>query len=213
MTAPNGDTEFLDDPPERGVLELLSDIRSGRTPARAIDQQTRRDCVEYLTAEGVTVPEIAQLLDRNERTIRRDIEHIRESNALRVDEGFSARMAGELLCDARTCISRIRRVSREREAPHAARIDAERAVFEIRDRLIARLQNLGYLPSAAQKFQGELTHKIDEPPSFDEIKSEIMRLSAIESSAQSAPGPSGDPQRSAEAPDALELPGMEGGAR
>lgn len=167
----------------RGVLDLLADIKSGRVAARTLDPEVRRVCVEYLFGEGVQIAEIAQLLCRTERTVRRDLDEIRRANALDVDPGFADQIAGELLSEARVSIGRIRRVTREKDAPHAARIDGERTIVQILDIVANRLQSIGYLPSATQRIQAELTHAI-EPLSFDAVTMELERLKGLESGAR-----------------------------
>jgi len=186
------------DDQDRGVLDLLADIKSGRVGANAISPQTRRMCVEYMVGEGVHIAEIAQLLGRTERTIRRDLDEIRKANALEIDDGFADCMAGELLMEARASVSRIRRVTRERDAPHGARIDGERAIVQILDTTIHRLQSLGYLPSATHHVKAELTHSISEPPPLDEIEAELERLKLLESGSQ--PDPATTPNHDKESP-------------
>jgi len=165
-------------PHERGVLEVLNDVKSGAVTPRSLHARDRKRCVEYLLGEGVSVPEIAQLFKRTERTIRRDIDSIRAANALVVDEEFAPRMAGELVNEVRASIARIRRTTRDKDCPHTVRIDGERAVVEAMDRLLARLQLLGYLPTATQRFQGDLTHRLGAPIEFGDILVEAKRLRA-----------------------------------
>lgn len=147
-------------PKSRGVLELLNDVRSGTLAPRSLDGRTRTRCVEYLLGEGVSIPEIAKLLERNERTIRRDIDSIRAANALVVDDEFAPRIAGELVNESRASMARIRRITRDKDCPHDVRVDGERAFFEILDGMISRLQSLGYLPMATHRLQADLTHRL-----------------------------------------------------
>ncbi|MCA9273960.1 MAG: hypothetical protein KDA31_13060 [Phycisphaerales bacterium] len=170
-------------PGERAVLDVLGDLRAGRIDGKSIDVETRRRCVEYLSCEGATNAEMTQLLGVTDRTIRRDRESIREANALKVDDGFVDRMAGEIVTEARLCVSRVRRISREKGAPAAARIEAERVAFEVTDRMTRRLQSMGFLPTATKRIKADLTHSVESLATTDEILAEIARLKSIDPDA------------------------------
>jgi DNA-directed RNA polymerase specialized sigma24 family protein len=161
-------------PDERSVLDLIVDIKQGATDPRLLPPQDRQACVVHLTAEGLSVPEIAQFLKRNDRTITRDRKAIQEAAALAHDPALAGRVAGQLVSEATLCIDRIRRVSRDRETPPAVKVDAERSCFTILSDLVQRLQSLGYLPTAAQRM--DLTHSVGELPSVDSLEAELTRL-------------------------------------
>lgn len=178
--APN---DPIEPAPQRSVIDILSDIKRSALSARSLDAETRIRCVEYLSAEGASVPEIAQLLGRNERTIRRDMDKVRAEHALVVDDEFAPRLAGEFLHEARASIARIRRVTREKDCPHASRIEGERVSMEITDRCLARLQSLGYLPTAARGIRAEVTHAFGGVVELGDLTSEVRRIRALEPSS------------------------------
>lgn len=164
-------------PVERSVLDLVLEIRAGTADPRHLSAQDRQACVAHLTGEGLSVPEIAQFLKRNERTITRDRKAIQELAALDHDPKLAGQMAGQLVTEAMLCIDRIRRVSRDRETPPAVKVDAERSCFQILTGLVERLQSMGYLPTAAQKL--DLTHSVGEIPSMDAIVLEVQRIKSV----------------------------------
>jgi hypothetical protein len=164
---------------ERSVLDLILLIKQGATDPRLLPALDRQACVVHLTGEGLSVPEIAQFLKRNERTITRDRKAIQEAAALAHDPALAGRLAGQLVSEAALCIDRIRRVSRDRETPPAVKVDAERSCFQILSELIQRLQTLGYLPTAAQHLA--LTHSVGELPTLDSLDSELIRLKQLAS--------------------------------
>lgn len=168
-----------DGPVEGSVLDLIADIRSGVLPARGIDADARRRIVECLIGEGATLAEIAQLVRRNERTIRRDIDAIRESNALHPDDGFAERFLGQLLQETMHCIARIRRTTREKDCPHSVRVQGERDIAGILDGLAHRMQSVGHLPSAAHRLEAEVMHNGGVSLSLDDIVSELDRIGGI----------------------------------
>ena len=134
----------------------------------------------HLSAEGLSVPEIAQVLKRSERTIARDRKAIQEANALQQDPRFAGEMAGVLINEAEACISHIRRAVRAADTLPAVRVEAERASFEIRRELCRLLQSLGFLPTTAHRVEDHLTHGYAEPPSFEELETELQRLHEVE---------------------------------
>ncbi|MEO1584308.1 MAG: hypothetical protein AAFR96_07020 [Planctomycetota bacterium] len=165
-----------DTPTDSNVLDLLGSIRAGQIAGRSLSPETRRLCVDYLAAEGAANAEMAQLLDVTDRTIRRDREAIRETNALKIDDGFADRIAGELIEEGRRAVDRIRRIARDKQIAPAVRIEGERASFEILDRVAQRLQSLGYLPMATRQIKADLTHSLEPLESPEEIVAELKRL-------------------------------------
>ncbi len=166
-------------PANRSPLDVLNDIKHGTLDAAILDNNDRLPLVEFLTGEGATIPEIAQLLKVCDRTIRRDLKAIRTANSLEAGEGFAAEFAGELLAGSRASIARILRVIRDKDCPYAQRIEGERIIMEIRDRTAVRIQSLGFLPPATPRIRAEMTHHVGEPRDFDAIHAEVLRLTSI----------------------------------
>ena len=73
---------------ERLLLHLVRDVRQGRIAAANLSLEDRRACVEYFTAEGLTVPEIAVTMGVCDRTILRDRRAIRRANALKPSQAL-----------------------------------------------------------------------------------------------------------------------------
>jgi len=164
----------------RNVLDLLREINQKRLNPRDISSDERRACVAHFGAEGFTVPEMAGLLGCSDRTIARDRQALRELRALEHDPKLADQMAGEILYQAHQCIERIRRTTRDKEVPPATRLDGERAVFEIMDKMVHRLQTLGHLPSSAQQIEATLTHRLEDLPTLAQIHEEAKRVDCIE---------------------------------
>lgn len=164
----------------KGVLEIIRDIKNTSLDPKSLSSEDRRACVMHLGIEGLAVPEIAQILKVSDRTIARDRKAIQEANAIEHDPELAGRFAGRLVAEAETCITRIRRVTRDKKSPHSVKVDGERGCFEILDKLAGRLQSLGFLPTAAQQVQADLTHHLGEPLSINAIQSEAARLEQIE---------------------------------
>lgn len=173
----------------RSVLELLRELRAGSLDPRHIGAEERRACVAYLTAEGYTVPEIAQILKTSDRTVHRDRERVRADNALRPSLDLIGELVGQLSCEAAASVQRLRRLSREKEAPLAARIEAERSAWTVFREYVQSMQRLGYLPMAVPSLRADVTHRFgdDQGDALASVESMRRELERIESIQREAP--------------------------
>lgn len=192
--------------PRRAVLELIREVQSGVLDPRNIGHEERRACVAYLTAEGYTVPEIAQVLRTCDRTVHRDREKIRSENALRPSAGLVSQLVGQLSTEAMTAVQRLRRIGRDKEAPHSARVDAERGAWLVYREFVQSLQRLGYLPTAVPSVSAHVTHQLSpflghspaggalSPglPLIEEMREELSRLEDLQRSIELTDSGQGD---------------------
>jgi hypothetical protein len=95
----------------------------------------------------MSVPEIAQFLRCSDRTITRDRKALQEAARVEYDPTLVGIMVGRLMLDADNACTRLRRIGRDKACSAAVRADIERNCFDILDRLLQRLQSIGYLPS------------------------------------------------------------------
>ena len=98
-----------------GVLLLHSvrDVSQGRIAAPNLTLEDRCACVEYVTAEGLTVPEIAVTMGVCDRTVNRDRRAIRRANALKPSQALGDELVSELRARAESSIARLRRAVRD----------------------------------------------------------------------------------------------------
>lgn len=155
--------------PERGVLHLLGDIKAGRLSPKDMKTDDRRACVQHMSAEGYTVPEIAQVLKRCDRTIARDRTAIQETQAIKMGTDLTCQLGGRLLAEAELTTSRIRRFTRAPDTPPSVKIEGERTCFEIQSKLTTHLQSLGFAHTVTTQIRADLSHRLDELPSHEQI--------------------------------------------
>ncbi len=167
------------------IHDLVRAIQAGEVSGRALAPEDRQRCVEFMLGEGYSVVEISGVLKVHERTIQRDKLAIRSANALQRDESLPGRMAGYLVTVAENVLSSLARLARDRETPAAVKVEIARTRFEILDRLVVRLQSLGYLPTAAQEIRADLTHRVEEPPDMAALEAEFTVVTTLVQ--QSAP--------------------------
>lgn len=163
-------------------LDILKGIKAGTLDPALLLPNERRPLVSILMAEGQSSAEIAHLLKTSDRTIERDKKAIRENNAISQDPELANVMAGRLVDEAQICIQRIRKFERDGNCLPAAKIEGEKACFQITKELIETLQSIGYLPTVSKKLEADFIHHMDNTLSLDEIKSEVKRLEGIEAS-------------------------------
>jgi transposase len=191
-------------PVERGVLEILRDVRSGAISGSSLSIDERRHCVEHLSAEGLGATEIASMLGVSDRTVQRDRSEIHKRNALEHDTALPGQIAGRLMAEVTGAMERMRRVGRDRDCPHSTRVEAERASIEVLDKAVERLQRLGFLPSVGPSTLNTLRFEnadaMSTLNSLDAIQAEAARLLSLSPPATETPPPPAPPPESHPSP-------------
>ena len=169
------------------VYKILKQIKEGSLEAKDLSKEMRQESVEVLTLEGYSVSSIAQLLDRSEKTIKRDLEDIWQRNSKRPTPEIALQLIAELSTKSKNQVSHLMRIARSSEGSLQERINAERLAWEIQNQTIERLQSLGYLPSAPQKIEGDIYHhpEGEEPKTYVELKEELNLLEKISKESNS----------------------------
>jgi len=163
--------------PGSSVLKLLKLVRSGSLSGKNLAMEDRLRCVEHLTGEGVSVPEIAELLGVSERTIARDRVQIRRNNALQPNSLLVSEIAGVVLHDAERAIGRMRRLARDPNVPPAVRLEAERLAVQTRLLSIETLRSLAMLPEIGSYGAAGLDSL--EPVGFKEMNVLIRQIAKV----------------------------------
>jgi transposase-like protein len=178
--SPTHDSSQSDDVSgNRSVLDTIKGLQSQTIQGKNLSPADRQACVEYLMTEGYSIPEMAKIIGVHERTILRDRKLIQEAYALKPDPVWMQQVIGRLYFEADVCTARIRRAARDKEVDPSVKIDAEHRCFQIREALVARLQQLGYLPTATQRIEASLKHQIDDLPSMGDLVVEMSRLRVV----------------------------------
>ncbi len=168
-----------DDDDKPTVLSIIRGLQNGTVSPKSLSIYDRRAGVEHLTGEGYSIVEIAEILKVSERTIARDRKAIQEANAIERDPAHADQFVGRLEREVDLAISHIRRVAREKKTPASVKVDAEHRCYQVFSDLVQSLQRLGYLPTAAHEIRADLTHHVDEPPSFEQMLTEIGQLEFV----------------------------------
>ena len=161
------------------TVALLRKIESRAISPDCISLADRRQLVAFLVADGYSTAEMAQILQVADRTVERDKKIIREANAIVRDPKLVEQMVGRLVGEAELSVQRIRKAVRDKKVSPAIRVDAEQRCYQIISDLIQSLQRVGYLPTAAQKVEADLTHHVGEVPDFGTMQAEVRRIRQI----------------------------------
>jgi len=168
------------------ILNLIQQIKDKLLDPRTLDKESRQSCVEVLIGEGYNEPAIAKILERNERTIKRDLIEIRKRNALTPDLNLAKELIGELIQKARLHHGQLLRIGRTERASAGEKIAAEISGWRVFREMIQTLQTLGYLPLKEQAVTGEFFYHFSDDGqemSLEELK---QLVSHIEQSAREA---------------------------
>jgi hypothetical protein len=166
------------------TLSLLQKIQTGALDPKTIRLEERRQVVSYLTADGYSAPDLAQILQVSDRSIERDKRALRQANAIVADPQLVEQMVGRLISEAELCVQRIRRAVRDKGTPRSVVVDAEHRCFQIVNEMTISLQRLGYLPTAAARLQAAVTHNMEQIPELPQLDMETERLMQLTTEIQ-----------------------------
>lgn len=179
------DNEMRSHEQEESIISIIDKIKAGRVDSRSLPKENRQGCVEVLIGEGYTVPAIARVLSRSEKTIRRDLQEIRQRNALSPSVDLAKEVIGEMLQQARTHHAYLMRLARSQGASVAEKTQAESSAWQVLKELIERMQSLGYLPFRPQEILGEIFHhhELREERTYEELRTTITDVEKIANEA------------------------------
>lgn len=170
--------ENLDKP----ALNLIQGIRDGSIDPSTLTKDQRLQCVETLYTEGYSPSQMAQLLERSEKTIRRDLMDVHKKNSLNPSPEFARQLIGKFLMKSEAHQMRLMRLARSSDGPAGVKVEAEVAAFQVLLKSMQLLQSLGYLPLRALQIAGDVTHHInveDSERPLEEIGRTIQEVTAI----------------------------------
>ena len=164
------------------TLALLQKIKDGQFEANSIEKAERKLLVRFLMAEGKSTAEIAHLLKVSDRTIERDKKALREEIAITKNPKLVEQMAGMLVYESDLSVQVLRKIQRDKGVSAADKIEAERTNNQNRYQLFKMMQSLGYLPTAAQKIEADMTHRAASSGTLEELILEAERVKKIQES-------------------------------
>ncbi len=171
--------EQKSDDAEANTLSLLEKIQKRSISPSAISKEQRRQLVSYLMADGYSTAEIARVLEVADRTILRDKKIISKANAIEHNPKMVGEKVGQLEQTVAQVMQRLRRIAKAPGTPPAVRVEAERGVWKTQRELVETLQKLGYLPTAAQRIEADFMHRLEEPPTYEQMLVSVGHLEPL----------------------------------
>ncbi len=161
------------------VYRVLKQIKDGTLDPKNLSSDQRQDCVEVLRMEGQSYPVIAQLLERNEKTIKRDWEAICKRNSKKPSPEYALRLIGELIEKANSKGDHLTRLSHSKDGSIQEKAQAEYYAWKVLQEASQLLQSAGYLPNQPTRIEGEVRHYQQEDRTPAQLKEEIARVEKI----------------------------------
>ncbi len=172
--------DSLQEKDEQPTFSLIQQIKDGSVAPETLTKDLRQRCVEVLLGEGYNIATMAQILKRSEKTIKRDVDDIREHNSISPDIDLAKKIIGEMVMYARINRDYLMKLARTKESSVAEKAQSEYYAFKVLVELMTKLQSLGYLPSKPQAIVGDIFHHVDgEISDLDEITRQIIEIEKI----------------------------------
>jgi len=166
---------------EEPILSLIQQIKDGTLNPRTLSKDSRQNCVEVLIGEGYTESQVAQILQRSEKTIQRDVQDIRERNSLTPSIEFAKQIAGDIVKKGFADHDFLVRLSNSKGVSDVDKIQARAKAWDIFDRAIERLQSLGFMPLKPKEVIGDIYHHHEggDNKTYAQLKEELKNIEKI----------------------------------
>lgn len=140
------------------MLQILQQIKDKTLPPRLVPKEMKALIVGYLSFEGWTHPQIAQLFEFNEKNAQRAHRDFEKMVQVVTSLEFVRRKVGYFICAADNQVAALLRIARSPDTANPDRIAAEAKAWDIRKDIITTLQSLGFLPRQPQQISADLFH-------------------------------------------------------
>ena len=145
------------------IQQILQQLKDKTIRPKAVPIKKRAMVMGYLSLDGWSHPQIAQLFECDEKTVQRRLKDFESTNQVTTDVDFIKRKVGYFLVAAENQISALLRIARSVATSNVEKIAAEHSAWKIRMDVMTKLQSIGYLPMQPQKVNADFYHHmIDE---------------------------------------------------
>jgi hypothetical protein len=163
---------------ERSALDLIRQLKAGVINGKALSREERQLCVEVLLSEGYTQAKLAAIFECTDRTIRNDLEVIRERNALTPSVDFMRKTVGLLYKTMLSHWAALTRLGRAENGTVTERAYAESLAWRVVKEGFEKLQSVGYLPCRPHEVVGDIYHHLSAGETRHDI--EAMKSLVVE---------------------------------
>ena len=165
---------------ESPVFKIIQEIKEEKREAKDLSKEQRQECVDSLDLQSYNISQIAQVLDRSEKTIRRDLQDVKTRRSVKPSLELATQIVGNMIAKLEAAQSYLMRLANSKEGSLQEKSQAIFYAGKMMLELTEKLQSLGYLPSAPQKVIGEIyLHNEDDDKTFAEAKEKLKEIEAI----------------------------------
>lgn len=139
------------------ITTIIQKIHSGAIQTSELPVHWRRQCVGYLTMEGMSADDITQLMKISPRTVRRDRSAIRRDEAIMPDMHLGDELLGEYQRFVHAGIQRLTRRANDQSEPPYVRLWAEEAITRMYQRFLETVRKMNYLRDGESRLRYQIT--------------------------------------------------------
>jgi hypothetical protein len=143
---------------ELPAIKILKQIKEGVIDKEKLPKEMRQECVEYLLSKFQSISEIALILGKTEKTIRRDKEEIDAQRSIKPSVDYSSKLIAELMRKANATQEQLMHLAR---SPGKVQETSQAAYYlwkAIQEQM-KLLQSLGYLPDQPMRIEATITQE------------------------------------------------------
>ncbi len=171
---------------EEPILSLIQQIKDGTLNPKTLPREKRQWCVEFLSSEGYTEAQIAQVIMRAEKTVYRDLIEIQDRNAMTPDINSAKRIVGNMFQKAMTHHKYLMRLARNPDASNGEKTQSEFLAWRVLKEVVEKMQTLGYLPLKPQEIVEDIFHHVTNGNGEEGITEAKNMIGEIERAAKEA---------------------------
>jgi hypothetical protein len=155
------------------LLQILQQIKDKTLSPHLVSKEMMTLIVGYLSLEGWTHPQIAQLFEFSEKQAQRAHREFEKMVQVATSLEFIRKKIGYFICASDNQAAALIRIARASGTAIPEKIAAESAAWKIRIDTVTVLQRLGVFPIQPQRIDANVFHHSAE---FEQTPEEAMKL-------------------------------------
>ena len=140
------------------AIKILQQIKEGIIDKEKLPKEMRQECVEYLLSKFQSISEIALILGKTEKTIRRDKEEIDAQRSIKPSVDYSSKLIAELMRKANATQEQLMHLARS-DGKVQEKSQAAYYLWKAIQEQMRLLQSTGYLPEQPMRIEANITQE------------------------------------------------------
>lgn len=140
------------------AIKILQQIKEDIIDKEKLPKEMRQECVEYLLSRFKSISEIAHILGKTEKTIRRDKEEIDAQRSIKPSVDYSSKLIAELMRKANATQEQLMHLARS-DGKVQETSQAAYYLWKAIQEQMKLLQSLGYLPEQPMRIEANFTQE------------------------------------------------------